>query len=235
MRAIAAALAVVFALLASPVMAQPTTNVIVMVESTFSVDDGGLDLSVSWSAVPVEGQDLPPEAWAMQERITGPVTELFAPGEYDVLGDAGDTVFAGRVRITPDGPNEFVIPYSPTLSPAGEDEAAGDEASAGYVCDAAEPCAHDDPTGLSFALPAGWRAEAPFFYETAGGVQAERPTVTFTDAGGERTIVLNPIRWSEGNGTCSLSAAGELCVVGQPDGESLLAYSTILPSLRFAP
>ncbi len=205
------------------------------VEATFSVDDGGLELAVTWSAVPVEGQDLPPEAWAMQEGIAGPVTELFLPGEYDVLGEAGDTVYAGRVRITPEGPNAFVIPYSPTLSPAGEDQIAEAPAPADYVCDSADPCAHDDPTGLSFTLPAGWRAEAPFFYETAAGVRSERPTVAFTDAGGERTIVLNPIRWSEGNGTCSLSAAGELCVVGQPDGEALLAYSTILPSLRFAP
>lgn len=235
MRAIAAALTVVFALLAAPVTAQPASTVIVMVEATFSVDDGGLDLSVNWSAVPVEGQDLPPEAWAMQEGVTGPVTELFAPGEYDVVGEAGDTVYAGRVRITPEGPNDFVIPYSPTLSPAGEDPETAGQSIADYICDSAAPCTHDDPTGLSFALPAEWRAEAPYFYETAGGVRAERPTVTFTHAGGERTIVLNPIRWSEGNGTCSLSAAGELCVVGQPDGESLLAYSTILPSLRFTP
>ena len=82
-----------------------------------------LPLAVSWSATPVAGQDLPPEAWALPDTVTGPVTADFLPGTYDVLGQAGDTVFAGQVTVTSEGPNSFVIPVSASLSPAGEDAA----------------------------------------------------------------------------------------------------------------
>jgi Ca-activated chloride channel homolog len=82
-----------------------------------------MPLSVTWSATPVPGQDLPPEAWAMPEGTFDPVVADFLPGTYDVRGDAGDTVFAGQVTVTADGPNAFVIPVSATLSPAGPDAA----------------------------------------------------------------------------------------------------------------
>ena len=83
---------------------------------------GGLDLAIAWSATPVEGQDLPPEAWAMPESLTGPVTAEFLPGLYDVRGDAGDQVFAGRITVESGAENRFVIPVAPDLSPAGEDQ-----------------------------------------------------------------------------------------------------------------
>lgn len=78
-------------------------------------------LSITWSATPVPGQDLPAEAWAMNEAVSGPASAEFLPGTYDVLGDAGDTVFAGQITVTAAGPNDFVIPYSASLSPAGPD------------------------------------------------------------------------------------------------------------------
>lgn len=80
-----------------------------------------LELYVNWSATPAPGQALPPEAWAMPESLIGPVSAEFLPGTYDVLGDAGDTVFAGQVTVTADGPNDFTIPVSAELSPAGPD------------------------------------------------------------------------------------------------------------------
>jgi Ca-activated chloride channel family protein len=80
-------------------------------------------LSITWSAVPVPGQDLPPEAFAMNEGVLGTAAAEFLPGTYDVRGDAGDTVFAGQVTITTQGPNDFVIPVSAALSPAGPDAA----------------------------------------------------------------------------------------------------------------
>lgn len=79
-------------------------------------------LSIIWSATPVPGQNLPPEAWAMNEAVLGTTSAEFLPGTYDVLGDAGDTVFAGQVTVTAAGPNAFVIPISAALSPAGPDE-----------------------------------------------------------------------------------------------------------------
>lgn len=82
-----------------------------------------LPLYVSWQATPAPGQDLPPDAWAMQESVLGSVSADFLPGTYDVVGDAGDTVFAGQVTVTAEGPNDFVIPVSAALSPAGPDAA----------------------------------------------------------------------------------------------------------------
>jgi Ca-activated chloride channel family protein len=78
-------------------------------------------LSITWSATPVPGQDLPPEAFAMNEGVLGTAAAEFLPGTYDVLGDAGDTVFAGQITVTATGPNDFVIPVSAALSPAGPD------------------------------------------------------------------------------------------------------------------
>lgn len=83
----------------------------------------GNPLSITWSATPVPGQNLPPEAWAMDAGVTGPASADFLPGTYAVLGDAGDTVFAGQVTVTADGPNDFVIPISAAHSPAGPDTA----------------------------------------------------------------------------------------------------------------
>lgn len=80
-------------------------------------------LSITWSAIPIPGQDLPPEAFAMNEGVLGTAAAEFLPGTYDVRGDAGDTVFAGQVTVSAAGPNDFVIPVSAALSPAGPDAA----------------------------------------------------------------------------------------------------------------
>ena len=202
------------------------------VEATFRADTGGMELGIVWSAVPVPGQDLPPEAWAMQEPVYGPITELFIPGTYDVTGDAGDTVFFGRVVIKRKGPNDFVIPISAELSPAGEDFPEMDE---GHACAGPDHCRIEDATGLAFLLPAGWTSDAPFVAETAGGAVADAPTVTFTGPGGHQVLVLNPIRWIESNGTCTDSSAGPLCIFGPPDGVALGALAVILPSLSYTP
>lgn len=102
--------------------AAPPADVAVPVE--LSVAGDGADLAVSWSAVPVEGQDLPPEAWAPPSAMTGPVTAEFLPGRYDVRGEAGDHVFAGMIEVVAGGANRFVIPASAAHSPAGEDHGA---------------------------------------------------------------------------------------------------------------
>jgi len=198
-----------------------------LVEATFRVDTGGMEIAVTWSAVPVPGQDLPPEAWAMQEGVYGPVTELFIPGEYDVTGDAGDTVFFGRVRITLEGPNDFVIPPSAALSPAGEDSTEG------HFCPGPDTCPIEDVSGLSFTLPAGWRSDAPFLAETAGGSVAAAPTATFMGPDGSPLLLLNPLRWMESNGPCTDSPAGALCIFGPPDGAALAGLAVILPGLAY--
>jgi Ca-activated chloride channel family protein len=200
------------------------------VEATFRADTGPMEIGIVWSAVPAPGQDLPPEAWAMQEPVYGPITELFLPGTYEVTGDGGDTVFFGRVVIKRKGPNDFVIPVSAELSPAGEDSF-----EEGHACPGPQHCPIDDPSGLAFVLPAGWTSDMPFLAETAGGAVAAQPTVTLTGPGGHQVLVLNPLRWIEGNGTCTDSPAGPLCIFGPPDGVSLAGLAVILPSLSYSP
>ncbi|NEX46572.1 VWA domain-containing protein [Pseudotabrizicola algicola] len=85
---------------------------------------GAYPLSITWSATPAPGQDLPPEAFAMNEGVSGTAAAEFLPGIYDVLGSAGDMVFAGQVTVSATGPNDFVIPVSANLGPAGPDTAS---------------------------------------------------------------------------------------------------------------
>lgn len=88
--------------------------------------EGAADLFfVQWSATPTADNLLAaafaPEAWAMPEALMGVVTLALLPGGYDVLGVAGDQVFAGRIDVALGGESRFIIPYDPTRSPAGED------------------------------------------------------------------------------------------------------------------
>lgn len=82
---------------------------------------GGHAIAISWSAVPAPGQDVPPEAWALPEAVTGPVAAEFLPGVYDVRGEGGDTVFAARITVTGAAGQRFVIPVDAAASPAGPD------------------------------------------------------------------------------------------------------------------
>lgn len=88
----------------------------------------------------------------------------------------------------------------------------------------------DEPTGLGFALPPGWGADEPFFYETAGGVKADTPTMEFylrDDLAQGALIVLNPIR--QAPGPCTATNAGDLCHVGT--GPAQAAAEAIAPTL----
>jgi Ca-activated chloride channel family protein len=106
--------------------AEPTSG---PVPISLEADMGEMGFSVVWSAVPVPGQDLPPEAFAMQEGTAEPLEADFLPGDYEVRGDAGDQVFAGRISVVAGAENRFVIPYSAALSPAGEDAPGPDVAA----------------------------------------------------------------------------------------------------------
>lgn len=101
------------------IVADPAAPVPVVI----AADDGGL-FNVMWSGVPAPDNFAAPEAWAMQEGVAGPVETAFAPGDYDILGDAGDQVFSARITVTVDGDNHFVIPFDPARSPAGPDSTA---------------------------------------------------------------------------------------------------------------
>lgn len=208
-----------------------------------SAETGGLDLAVTWSATPVAGQGLPPEAWVLNHGVTGPVGADFLPGRYDVRGDAGDTVFAGQIEVVVGGENRFTILVSAELSPAGEDQMPASDEAASAEAPGPDPVAlkvwntsritlsfEDGPTGLGFALPPGWGADEPFFYETAGGVRADTPTMGFwlkDDLGQGALIMLNPIR--QALGPCIATAAGDLCHVGAEPARA--AAEAIAPTL----
>jgi AraC-like DNA-binding protein len=148
----------------------------------------------AFGMTPTEARRWRPGGVPDRGRRYGPITELF------------------RVRITPTGPNDFLIPTCAAPSPAGEDPGSLEE---GYACPGPDDCFIDDPTGLSFVLPAGWTSDLPFLAETAGGVAASAPTATFTGPDGQ-LLLLNPIRWIESNGTCSRTAVGDFCMFGAP-------------------
>ncbi len=111
----------------APEVSPPTTPAPALIAVTLEAE-GAADLfAVQWSAVPAENntlaRDLSPEAIAMTDSQTGPVKiEVFAGG-YDIRGDAGDQVFAGRIDVIAGGATQFIIPYNAALSPAGEDPA----------------------------------------------------------------------------------------------------------------
>jgi hypothetical protein len=185
-----------------------------LVSITLRAETGGTALSVSWSAVPVAGQGLPPEAWALPDSSSEPVAAEFLTGDYDVRGDAGDQVFAGRISVRAEGPVEFVIPLDGALSPAAEAPPVLADPKvwgAGQACAGPAECALQDAvTGLRVALPAGWRAGEPLFYTTAAGVVAERPSVEFTAPSGAM-VALNPRQWAADLGACVEIDAGPLC------------------------
>ncbi|WP_218967759.1 VWA domain-containing protein [Puniceibacterium antarcticum] len=297
--------------------------------------EGAADLfAVQWSAVPTEdntlAREFAPEAIAMTDYQMEPVTiEVFAGG-YDVHGDAGDQVFAGRIDVVPGGATKFIIPYDTALSPAGEDPApampeSGDplaikingqynlntqwqatpasgqdslvlgtdfqmggwdtaldpgrwliegfaEGGKGHLYAAVVEVGHDSPRemtlprtagvsqtpvnlptgdpakahcvgdvacyhtdvegGVSYLLLPEWASAPAFFYETAGGVVADQPTVTFyTGVPFAVVAVLNPRQWDALLGPCNDTPLGPLCAVSDvdPAGVALLLASITAP------
>lgn len=85
--------------------------------------------------------------------------------------------------------------------------------------------------GLTYSLPPGWATDEPNFYETAAGVRATRPTMTFyvNDREEWRALLwLNP-RQMQGAG-CIGTEAGDLCYRDQNDRQ---AAAYIGPMIQF--
>ncbi|OJF98216.1 vWA domain-containing protein [Pararhizobium antarcticum] len=212
---------------------------VVMADVTFDVPPEFAGKQVQWSAVPQPGQPVSPEAWAMNETSTGPVSARFEPGVYDVEGTAEGMIFAGTVTVYAGAKNEFIIGLKDEPQPEQKEpfESEGMGEDTGYLCEQAVPCAHQDvETGLSFLLPTGWHTDFPLFYETAGGAQSELPSVTFFGpANGDEipTIVLNPRQWVASNGPCVDVSMGKLCRFESQSTETLSAFEIIRATLAF--
>ena len=284
---------------------------------TISADDGGA-FNVIWTGTPAPGNEGPVDAWAMNEGVAGPVETTFLPGDYDILGDAGDQVFSGRITVTAQGGNSFVIPLDSARSPAGPDQeglvapapgdpvkvriAGADDGQAvrwqatpvsgqdsgmlgldatsdgwdtaldpgrwlieGYAAGADTPtyatgldvgpdtpdtvtlaavgsptptpdrlptdqvaqahCTGEVPCrftnvdmGVQGVLMPGWAADPGLFYETAGGVVTDQPTIEFY-AGDPFAVaaVLNPRQWDGMLGPCTAIDLGGLCAITEAD------------------
>lgn len=208
----------------------PDAPTSLLVSATFDVPADFAGTPIQWSAVPLEGQPVTMDAWAMNEYLAGPVSSMFEPAVYAVRGEAADVVFTGEVTITANGDNSFIILPDETQSPAGEPDMADghgpDDGADGtpwsdyaYTCLGAQSCPFKDAaSGLSFTLPSGWVATSPDLTPASAGAQAagdqlEHPYVEFYQAGGNmNALYLNPRQWIADNGPCQTTGAGPLCL-----------------------
>ncbi|WP_324255869.1 vWA domain-containing protein [Rhizobium sp. 'Codium 1'] len=226
----------------------PDISAITTVEATFEVPADFAGTAIQWSAVPLPGQAVSPEAWAMNDFATGPVTEQFEPGTYAVRGDAADVVFTGEVSIVPGGENRFVILPDETQSPAGAVDGAPPKRGSdnigedtGYLCDGPAPCPiTDSSTGLSFMLPAGWWTDYPTTEGYTSGAQAAddvfSPRVNFFRTGTDDVLVLGPRQWVAMNGPCEeVGALGPFCMFQSTDPQVLAAYQLVKATLKWDP
>jgi Ca-activated chloride channel family protein len=226
----------------------PDISAIPMVEATFEVPADFAGTAIQWSAVPLPGQSIAPEGWAMNDFVTGPVTEQFEPGIYAVRGDAADVVFTGEVTIAPAGENRFVILPDETQSPAGAVDGApqdtgsdGNGEDTGYLCDGPAPCPiTDGKTGLAFMLPAGWWTDYPTTEGYTSGAEAAgdvfAPRVNFFRTGTDDALVLGPRQWVAMNGPCEdVGALGQFCMFQGADPQVLAAYQLVKATLKWEP
>ncbi|WP_424943154.1 vWA domain-containing protein [Aliiroseovarius crassostreae] len=81
------------------------------------------------------------------------------------------------------------------------------------TCEGDAPCRiQDRRVALEWAMPAGWASDEPFYYTTAGGAQADHPTVHMGRVqGGAFTVALNPRQWDAQLGPCVEVPQGMLC------------------------
>lgn len=321
---------IVVATAVAPAESAPSAAAPDLIAITLEAEAAADLFAVQWSAVPMPDNTMAdgraPEAIALNEAITGPVTIMVSAGGYDVRGDAGDQVFAGRIDVQPGGETRFVIPYAAARSAAAEDTlpanpgaddpvailikgqysqatqwratpvsgqsslAVGTDFRPGGWDTALEParwliegfaeggkghlyaavleigpdtprevtlvrtapksatpiilptgeeaqahcvgevgCYHTDAAGgISYVLLPEWGSAKAFFYETAGGTIAARPTVTFY-AGTPLRIAaeLNPRQWDVASGDCTDTLSGPLCAApdADPAGVALLLAS----------
>ncbi len=160
-------------------------------------------------------------------------------GEYSLVyqykNAAGDwveadfgTINVGAVVLEDDA--DAVAP--PELSEEPAEAAALDIA---YTCDQGL-CQQEAPEfDLSWALPGGWSAEQPFYYTTAGGAEADLPTMNFygpVERAEQFSVTLNPRQWSQSNGPCFYVGNGQLCLMGTFDGADSTAFNALRTSLR---
>lgn len=127
------------------------------------------------------------------------VIDILPPGAQDMGdhaegGEAAETMLSAEELAAEDDPQ--TLPFEIWTS-----------------CDGDAPCrVQDRRVALEWAIPAGWASAEPFYYTTAGGAQAEHPTVYMgRTRGGAFTVALNPRQWDAQLGPCVEVPQGVLC------------------------
>lgn len=141
-----------------------------------------------------------------------------APGSYRVhlIRPDGSDTFLDTLDILPDSAQQLGEDPETMASPEEISGETGPRTLPFEIwaqCDGPETCRITDPrVGLEWALPPDWAAAEPFYYTTAGGGQAEAPTVEMGRlSGGAFGVILNPRQWDAQLGPCEEVPQGLLC------------------------
>lgn len=198
------------------------------VQATFSLPPEHAATPVSWSATPTdlpEGADVLSAMVMQPDSAPGPWTVALAPGAYQITAFSEADVF----ELT------LLLPEAPAVQ-AYEVPPLALSTSVPFRCEGDTPCTFADAaTGLAFALPPGWAAEAPYFAEQGDGELAAQVSAVFFEEGeGEDVSVwfLNPPDWTEEEfGPCRPVSAGALCTFDPTEGAEA-AFAVIAPALN---
>lgn len=176
-------------------------------------------------------------------------TAIFGTAEFSV-SEGGTTNFAINLKEETPADNQSTEDVEQSLETGGEDastmmsadERAAEQASEKTVmahfapvdvwgqCAGRSSCyfQHSD-TGFAWSMPPNWVSEEPFFYATAGGAKAEKPTVhmAIRPKGTIFQVALNPRQWSDALGPCEAVAQGMLCRTTPIEAGDFDDYETI--------
>ena len=206
--------------LVQPVFAQEVTV-------SFVLPAAAKDIPATWSATPTnlpEDADILSSMVLEDEPKVGEWQVALAPGPYMISAFTDLDVYELNLDLSAADQGKVIevpaIVFSQNIP---------------YRCEGPESCTYEDSdTGLSFALPAGWSAEQPYFPEIGKGeVAADVSAVFFEHVDGDGGAVwfLNPIDWhDEEMGPCVDIDLGVMCSFDQSDAAQK-AFSIIVPSL----
>jgi hypothetical protein len=169
--------------------------------------------------------------WASGEAVT--LTAPTDPGTYTLRYVAEDPV-RGRTVLAR-APLTVVAAQPDAAAPAPNAAAAPAPVLADVLhrCEATEPqpCQITDAgTGVTFQLWPGYGLTEPFFYETAGGARAERPSVDLVRLSDGRMVAMFNQRQAAWPG-CFEQAGNTICPLEALEGADGAALALVIASL----
>jgi Ca-activated chloride channel homolog len=170
-----------------------------------------------WQATPVSGQDslvlgsdATPSGWKTALDPGRWLIEGFAQGGKGQL-------YAAVIDVAAGGPADITLLRTAGVSQTPAMLTQDEPAEAHCVSEVA--CYHTDRTGaVRYLLLPDWAADTAIFYETAGGVAAETPSITFYHGVPFQVMAaLNPRQWDAMIGPCNDTPVGPLCAATEAD------------------